>query len=836
MGEVWKALDTRLHRTVALKISKDSFTERFEREARAVASLNHPNICHLYDVGPNYLVMEFLSGETLKGPLPLQKVLEYSKQILDALAAAHLQGIVHRDLKPENIFATRSGIKLLDFGLAKHDPIIAPGVKKGSDEAATAPITMQGHIIGTLHYMSPEQLHGKDADARSDLFAFGCILYELISGKRAFDGESAASVIAAILEREPAPLPGLPAALNRVIRHCLAKDPDARFQNALDLETALDWAMEPLSGAASTQSNRRQWLAASAAASVAAFAGGWFASRASNAKSGANGAARRHAIRLQLAPPEGAEFSRGGVAVSPDGSRIAIVAVAKGKRALWVRATQGPDAHLVPGSEGADSAFWSPDGKSIGFGARGTLMRVDADGGEPLAIVDRVSRGAVWCADGAIVFGAPAGGLQRVAASGGDAKPFTTLDKSRGELSHRWPSLPGDGRLLYWTNSTNAANTGVVAASLDNPAKRQFLFAAGSNAFYSMGHLLWLRGAALVAQPYDPETNRLSDEPRTVVTSVSGNSSFGSVHAGATADGMLFYTEPVTSELTWVDREGTVLKSVGEAARYSFNFRLSNDGRFLVAARESNTGADLWLADLDRGVWTKVSSGSGTNNSPVWSPDGRRLVFRGGDPSRILFKDLNGVAEPRRLTDALTNHAPVDWSRDGRFLLVDQPGTGLSVLTVGPDGKPDPSAPLKPVVGNFMPGSHRFHPTSRWILYETRAMGVPNQVEVRSFPEPGQVLQISADGGSFPAWGADGREILYLSPELAMMSVSVTIAGGVLTASAPKELFKIPFQSSFAVSPDGKRFLMLTPAERPGKPLEVIANWPALLESRVGIR
>jgi len=431
MGEVYKARDTRLDRTVALKVSKAEFTERFTREARTVAQLNHANICTLHDVGPNYLVMEFVEGVPLKGPLPVEKAVEYAGQILDALDAAHRKGITHRDLKPANILVTKQGIKLLDFGLAKQTGESKP------DDLTIASVTMAGQITGTLQYMSPEQLHGQEPDARSDIFAFGCVLYEMLSGAKAFAGSSTASVIAAILEREPEPLKTTPP-LDRVIRTCLAKDPDKRFQNALDLKTALLWAMESSSvvGPAATSRGRLGWIAAAVVLAIALGAAFLYSRRP---------AAVEPALRLSLTPENGSVISSGnaagGLALSPDGRYAAYVASFGGKTALWLRQLDGASSKPLPGTEGGAEPFWSPDSKSVGYFASGKLERVDIAGGSaPQILCDAPNQlGAAWGPDGSIVMGNFDEGLSRVSASGGTPAPLTSLDH---KLAEDAPSAP----------------------------------------------------------------------------------------------------------------------------------------------------------------------------------------------------------------------------------------------------------------------------------------------------------------------------------------------------------------------------------------------------------
>jgi eukaryotic-like serine/threonine-protein kinase len=554
MGEVWKARDTRLDRIVALKVSKREFSERFEREARSIAALNHPHICQLYDVGPNYLVMEFVEGPPLKGPLPVEKAAEYAGQILDVLDTAHRKGITHRDLKPANILVTRQGIKLLDFGLAK----LKTAPLAETDATVTQPLTARGQILGTLQYMSPEQLQGKEADARSDLFSFGCVLYEMLTGRRAFDGASSASVIAAILEREPAPLEAAPP-LDRVVRRALVKDPEQRFQTARDLKAALTWALEqPPPSPTDTPSRRWQWIAA--AALVIGVLGGWAFAHFRQAPSD------ERAFRLQIDPPEGGQFvyglNSGGITLSPDGRTAAYVASANGKTELWVRPLDAPSARPLAGTEGAYFPFWSPDGKSIGFFAAGKVQRVDLAGGAPLTICDMPGgngRGAAWTSDGRIVLGSLAG-LFQVPASGGTPSPLTKIDAAHGEGSHRWPQLLPGGRFLYWARSGRSEDNGVYAASFAKPGERVKIVNTDAAAFYASGgdgknYLLWARGGTLVARELDVASLRLAGEPRPVADPVGKISLIGGTNAAVSASGVLLYGSANTSSrFNWLDR------------------------------------------------------------------------------------------------------------------------------------------------------------------------------------------------------------------------------------------------------------------------------------------
>ncbi|MGO9256833.1 MAG: protein kinase domain-containing protein [Bryobacteraceae bacterium] len=627
MSEVYRAHDPRVGRDVAIKVSQERFTERFEREARAIAALNHPNICQLYDVGPNYLVMELIEGKPLGGPLPVEKAVEYAGQILDALDAAHKKSITHRDLKPANILVTRQGIKLLDFGLAKQTVSLAE-----SDETVTQAMTQKGQILGTLQYMSPEQVQGKETDTRSDLFSFGCVLYEMLTGKRAFEGESAASVIAAILEREPAPLEaGMP--LARVVRRALAKDPEQRFQTARDLKAAMGWAMEqPAPSAAAKPSRRSLWIAAAATLVIGA-GGGWAVSHFRQAPGD------DRSFRLQIDPPEGGRFifgtGVGGMALSPDGRTAAFVASGNGKNGLWVRPLDGATARLIPGTEGAAYPFWSGDGKSIAFFTAAKLQRVDVAGGSPMAICDvALGRGGAWSSDGQILFGTLTSGLFRVPASGGAPSPLTTLDVAHGEASHVWPQVLPDGRFLYWVRSDKPENTGVYAASFAKPAERVRLLRSDTNALYAPGndgksYLLWQRGGTLFAQEIKAGTLQLAGEAHPVADPVA-RAATGQMNVAVSASGLLLYSASNTSsQFTWLDRAGKPLGVVGEPGEYS-TFRLSPDGRRAAVSRDRPGGNDLWLLEVERGVSSRFTSNSGVNLYPVWAPDGGTIMYRTG--------------------------------------------------------------------------------------------------------------------------------------------------------------------------------------------------------------
>jgi eukaryotic-like serine/threonine-protein kinase len=849
MAEVWKARDTRLDRIVALKVAKSEFSERFAGEARAIAALNHPHICQLYDVGPNYLVMEYVEGTPLNGPLPLEKAVEYAGQILDALDAAHKKGINHRDLKPANILITKQGIKLLDFGLAKQT-----GPVKETDATMIHGLTGQGQIVGTLQYMSPEQLHGKEVDGRSDLFSFGCVLYEMLTGKRAFEGASAASVIAAILEREPAPL-NLSPPLERVIRTCLAKDPERRFQTALDLKRALNWAIEPQPDGIVIQRGSRWWWVAVAAALALGAGAAWAVAHLRQPVATVEGP-----LRLEISPPEGGQFvfgtNLGGIALSPDGKVAAFVATVSGKTALWVRPLDSRTARLLPGTEGAGFPFWSPDSKTIAFFAPGKLERVDLTGGTPLPICDVVaatSLGGAWGEDGYIVAGTLTAGMFRVPAAGGTPSPLTALDASRDETAHRWPQVLPDGRFLFEIQSAKLENIGVYATSLAKPAERVKL-GIPSTALYAPGgngknYLLWLRGGVLVAQELDVNGVKLLGDPHPLADPVSGAGFNGQINVAVSTNGLLLYsTANTVSQLAWFDRAGKPLGILGEPDQYAM-FRLAPDGRRVAVSLLKQGGADLWLTDLERGVASRFTSRQGVNYFPVWSPDARNIVFGNGvSVSRdLLRKEVDGAGAEERFPLAgqeLKN--PLDWSRDGHWVLYFNVTTGtgrdLWVMPMTSDGKPVPGTQPKPYLqttANEWQG--RFSPESnpRWVAYQSDESG-RYEVYINSFPEPRSKTRISTAGGVYPQWGPGGRELFYMTPENKLMAVSIKLGSDSVEASAPRELFTLPvfdngLDAPYDAAPDGQRFLVRTTTQRQAaQPLTVIVNWPALLKKGTG--
>ena len=799
MGEVYRARDTRLNRTVAIKVlpshlsSNNELRQRFEREARAISNLSHPYICTLHDVGHqdgvDYLVMEFIEGETLadrlsKGALPTEQVLRYGIQISDALDKAHRAGIVHRDLKPGNIMLTKVGAKLLDFGLAKlhgGDCTIASSLTSLPTERHS--ITGEGVIMGTFQYMAPEQLEGREVDARTDIFAFGGVVYEMATGKRAFTGKSQASLIGAILKDNPPPIssiqPMAPPALDRVVRKCLAKDPDERWQSAHDLMDELRWIAEagssagipPAVGAERKKRERIAWLALTVLLFVTALTLGiayyW------------RTPVEVRAIRSFIMPPEKSSFNfvrfGASMTVSPDGTRLAFVAAtAEGRNLLWVRSLAGLSAQALPGTEAAAYPFWSPDSRFLGFFAQGKLKRIDASGGPPLTLCDAPQgRGGAWNRDGLIVFSPGiSSALHRVIDLGGASSPVTDLDETRGEASHRFPTFLPDGHHFLYLGGGNfftGEGTAVYAASLESKESK-LVMRADSNVQYAQGYLLYLRGTTLMARPFDakrletvgeafPLAEQVQHAPRGLTAGVFS----------ASENGILAYQMGKSmgnSQLAWFDRSGVQLGVLGDQALYS-NPRLSPDGKMAtVSVIDPESGRpDIWLYDVARARRTRLTFDSSEERALAWSHDGSRIAFSSNRKGHfdIYQKASSGAGSDELLLESEFDKQPSSWSRDGRFLLywTNDPKTlaDIWVLPLSGDRKPSPFLNTE-----FNEGNGQFSPDGRWVAYfSTESDRV--ELYVAPFSGPGGKRQISTSGATPPAkWRADGKELFYLAP------------------------------------------------------------------------
>ena len=855
MGEVYKARDTRLERMVAVKVlpphmsASPDVRQRFEREAKTISQLSHPHICALYDVGregeTEYLVMELLEGETLsdrlaKGPLPLEQTLRYGTEIADALDKAHRQGIVHRDLKPGNVMLTKSGVKLLDFGLAK--ALISPGGRGGVGEGLTsqptqAKVTQEGTILGTFQYMAPEQLEGKEADARSDIFAFGAVLYEMATGKTAFSGASRASLITAIMSEDPPAISSVqrmsPAALDRVVKTCLAKDPDDRWQSARDLMSQLRWIAEGNSQAASlpTVVARRKSLErfAWAAALIVAAAAAWMLglrSRPSNAAP----------IRLSLTAPEKTTFGLGS-ALSHDGRSLVFVGTREGKQLLWLRLLSGFEARPLAGTDAAVNPFWSPDNKFIGFFTDSKLKTIEVASGAvknlcDLSSVEPIS-GGTWSPDGVIVFSPDTHSpLYRVSASGGAPARLTELVKERNEGAHCFPEFLPDGRhVVFYV--LGGAQDGIAVTSLDSREKRLLIPHAWRAAYASPGFLLFLREEKLMVQPFDAAHSRLSGEPVPIAEKVDW-------HFSAADNGVLAYRAGASDvrQLRWFDRSGRELAKVGRPGDY-LEPSLSPDGtRVAVGVGTWTPAGDVWLLELSRGSLSRLTSHPTDDITPVWSPDGKEIVFASNRNGQfdLYRKDAGGTGAEELIFQSSADKFPSDWSRDGKYVLyytVD-PKTKADLWMVPMSGEHKPTPFLQT---EFNETNALFSPDGRWVAYNSDESGTP-ETYVRPFPPAGGKWQVSTQGGVQPAWRSDGKELYYLALDGKIMAAEVN-PGSDFAAGLPVPLFESGLRpegltesrSSFVVAPDGQRFLVNTNAEEAARvPITVVVNWTGELK------
>ena len=846
MGEVWKARDTRLDRVVAVKVSKQEFTERFEREARAVAALNHSHICQLYDVGPNYLVFEYIDGEPLKGPLPFDKALEYAAQICDALDAAHSKKITHRDLKPANILVTRQGVKLLDFGLAKIDKPVAV-----SQETVTMALTSQGQILGTLLYMSPEQLQGKEADGRSDIFSFGCVLYEMLAGKRAFDGSSPASVIAAILER---PAPSItevaPLGLDRVLKQCLEKDPENRWQTARDLKSALQLVHfpAPIAAAAISARTRLPW----AVAAVLAMALGvtawalW-----------PKPALQNRPVRFVINPPpqNSFQFPFFSPALSPDGRFLVFSAgPPSSSGSLWLRPLDSLEARRLPGTEGGNGTFWSPDGKSIGFVASNKLKRLDIDGGSPqtLCETERGFEGGTWNRDGVILF-SDGNIIRHVSATGGAATPVTAWERERIEIGHYFPAFLPDGKtFLYNIRSPDLDVRGIYMATLGGPngeatSRTRIVPGVDTKAVYAPpfagapGYLLWMRQDTLVAQRFDPATRRLEGDPAVVVDAVNSvtiGTGFRRAAFWASETGLLASLTGNAGtgfRLTRVSRDGKQREPFGPEGVYEWP-RLSPDGRRLAVARTVSTNQDIWIYEFGRDIMTRLTF-EGVNNLPVWSADGRQIVFSAAvNGAQILRKDAGGAGGQERLLEGAHAGAVMDWSRDRRFVLYNQPNpkTRADLMVLPLDGSAGaPRTPIPFLQTPFDEEAGVFSPDGKWIAYSSNESG-QTEIYIQAFPPSGGKWQVSVGGGTNPRWRGDGKELFFRANLLGnVMAAGVHTSPGRVDIDAPHLLFAWNGPPTYDAAADGQHFVMLDPPAANTAvafPLTIVTNWQAGLK------
>jgi Tol biopolymer transport system component len=819
MGEVYQARDTRLSRIVAIKILPAEFASdahmrmRFDREARAISALNHPHICTLHDIGSergvDFLVMEHCDGRTLArrladGPLSTEQLIDYATQIADALDKAHRQGIVHRDLKPSNIMITKSGVKVLDFGLAKERGNLPP------EEATVERLSDYGTLVGTVQYMAPEVLKGKGADARSDIFALGLVMYEMATGRPAFAAESKAGVIAAILEREPRPVtavnPHASPSIARLIHACLEKDPDERLQSAHDVLLHLKWATQP-DGTAQT---RRLSLRAVAVALLAVAAVGAVAIAVlMRRQSGEEAEDIRH---LAITLPTDAALSSAGTignpfAVSPDGKRVVYVG---SQRSLLVRNLDRPTVQALPGTEGALAPFFSPDGKWVAFAIGTALKKVPLAGGDPVTICDGIQfRGGFWWSDDTIVVAQLHGPLIRVDASGGKPQVVARADR---EL--RFPALlPGRKEAIVTVSdvSGDPDRYEVAILTLSDGSLRTLVRGAIHGRYSPTGHLVYVRSGNVYRAPFDARTKSLTGEAQPVLDDVASYGAQGVAYFELN-DRKIYYLprDPAMEHrnLVWVDRRGLVTNAAEERQGYyapQAGPRLSPDQRWIAVAI-CGRGCDVWRYEIDRATWSRVTS-DGKALQPVWSPNGRSIVYtsnRNG-PYNLFTIPADGSGGPRQITTGKNWPFPSSWSPDGKLIAVSEQSlaTERDVLFIAADGK---SAVIPYLTTAANETEATFSPDGRWVAYESSTAG-HSEVYVRSADGIGGTWQVSSGEGRSPRWRGDGRELFYRR-EQAMMAVDVRMTSR-LAIGKPRLLFEGNFAAGFDVTPDGQRFLMV---------------------------
>jgi serine/threonine protein kinase len=865
MGEVYRATDTRLHREVAIKVSAERFSERFEREARAIASLNHPNICSLYDVSPDYLVMELVEGENLKGPLPLATALDYARQIADALEAAHEKGIVHRDLKPGNIRIKPDGtLKVLDFGLAKMGG--TPTAPSEESPTITMHQTQAGVILGTAAYMAPEQAKGKPVDKRADIWAFGVVLWEMLTGKRLFSGETTTEVLAAVLKEEPK-WGQVPPQVRRLLQRCLDKDPQQRLKHIGDVMALVDDLGQASGLPTAHAGGPRHWLWPSLAAILLLSSVG-LAFLYVRGKLAARSDVQ---TRFRIPAPENntvIPFS-----VSPDGRRLVFSAqeTSSTSRQLSIRTLDSLDSHPLPDTDGATFTFWSPDSRFIAFTSQGKLKKVDVSGGPPQTICDLppgLFRGGSWNQRGEILFSTQTQALWRVPSGGGNPAPVTALDASRHETSHLFPSFLPDGRhFLYLAASSDPGSRAVYVASLDTKPQEQHpkrLLSTPTNSVFAPSsgadgdQLLFLRDGSVLAQSFDTGRLELTGEPipiaeRVGATALGGGTfaSFGSF--AASANGVLVYRGGSSggdeiAQLTWYGRDGKILGTTGDPAPYA-NLLLSPDATRASVVR----AGDLWVVDLSRGTSSRLTTaGAVATSSGVWSPDGSHIAYTAnpGGLLGIYQKASSGAGAEELLWKADALLGPTHWSADGRFLTfgVNDPKNGFDVWVLPMKGDAKGDRKAVPFVNTeFGELGGRFSPDGRWIAYGSTRSG-RNEIYAQPF-NPDASSASSAPAGEFlvskggaagmPRWRADGKEIYYLTNDGKIMAVEVSTTPA-FHAGEPKLLFLTPPGFVRTAAPgaladaeaDGKRFLLAVPVARSStqEQFTAVLNWTAALK------
>jgi eukaryotic-like serine/threonine-protein kinase len=870
MGEVYRARDMRLDRPVAIKVLGPHLSsdvhgpERLAREARLISMLTHPHVCTLYDVGSvavggsdrQFLVMELLEGETLatrlrRGPLPIGQALNVAIEIVDALAAAHALGIVHRDLKPANVVLTKSGVKLLDFGLARlRGPSPSSPARLAAPAATNEPLTAEGLLVGTLPYMAPEQVRGEEADARSDLFAFGAVLYEMVTGTRAFAADSQAELIAAILGHEPPQLstvqPLAPRALDDLVAACLEKDPGKRWQSAADLHRALTWGRDHDAALPATRQSPVRvgatrgalaWAGALAIGLVALV--GIYLSRRETPS-------LPPTISFSVSAPEGTRFPRGTaeMAVSPDGSRLVFVALSSdGTRHLWLRQFDSVASRMLDGTEDSGEPFWSPDSRSIAFFANGRVKRIAETGGGPQIVCESGGwgGGGTWNRDGTILFSRLNGPIWRVSDTGGVPMPVTTVDASRKERGHAWPVFLPDGRrFLYLARSNDREQMSIYQASLDSNQVHRVR--AAESRFNVVGPYLWLvDNSVLVAQAFDSDRAQVFGEPIHVAEQVAMDSplrSGGALSVGASG-AVAYRSASPDSHLVWFDRRGKRLETFPTPADYQHPWLSPDETRIAVEKTDVTTGRHtIWILEPSRGTTSRLISDEAGAHLPVWSPDGSQVVFAssrfGGADVYSVSADGTGAEELLLRSSEKIGLFPNDWSLDGRFLLYDARRHGQFDLWLMP-ASGQKSEPFFETPANERQG--QFSPDTHWIAYTSDESGT-QEVYVRRFPGADGKSRVSTHGGAQPRWRRDGKELFYLAPDGNLMVADVVERESSFRTAAPRALFNTGVTASFVdrrnqyvVTRDGQRFLVNISAEDENSaPITVVLNWRATLK------
>jgi Tol biopolymer transport system component/tRNA A-37 threonylcarbamoyl transferase component Bud32 len=832
MGEVWKARDPQLGRDVAIKVSAQEFTDRFEREARAIAALNHPNVCTLYHIGPNYLVMELIEGPTLadriaQGPIPLEEALGIAKQIAAALEAAHEKAIVHRDLKPANVKIKPDGsVKVLDFGLAT----AGAEPELDSNSPTMMPGTVAGMILGTAGYMSPEQARGQKADKRADIWAFGVVLYEMLTGKRLFDGATVTDSLAAILRAEP-DLTQVPERTRRLLARCLEKDPRNRLRDIGDAMALVD---EPGFGHAATSRVGLSWMAAVTIPTVLLAILAFIHFRETPPV--------EQSLRYEIAPPgaTAAEYP----ALSPDGRFLAVVANNGGPDQLWVRAMDTLQSRALPGTDGATYPFWSPDGAYLGFFTEGKLRKIAVAGGPPQTLCDAAAgRGGAWNRDGVILFSpGPASAIFRVSAAGGIPVPATKLPgNGNSAAGNRFPVFLPDGiHFLYNAGSDKPDEAGVFIGALNGSAAVR-LVPDNTNALYAppiaprgTAHILFRRENTLMAQSFDAKSLNTIGEifPVAEQVPISVNVGFGAF--SVSENGILAFRSgdaTTARELIWMDRIGKRLGTASGKPGEFFQMNISPDEKTVALQIGDNSKSDIWLQDLERGVLSRFTFRPGVNRNAIWSSDGNRLVYAvqnlGAYSFDIYQKAAGGNGQEELLLHTGINGFPLDWSPDGKWIVYQQTDqkTGLDLWLLPLDGDRTPVPYLQTP---FDEQNARFSPDGKWMVYQSNESG-RSQIYVQSVPASGTKYQISASGGTVPKWRRDGKELFYMSADRKLMAVPMKL-GATVEAGTPQALFPLPPTGNNIYAPlrDGQRFLVNVAAGGDAAAIQaitVVTNW-----------